>query len=609
MVQVVASICCMIASTVARAQVPAAVMPPDAATAVASKFVAPSDTEAINAFFAARAWLDADRLPDVDATAARVALPETTAVCVVLRLDGRVVGVGDDASTDAASNERMVRRATGRAVAQALGDETIRAVRASLGDRITARLSLEIEVAGAVVPLLGRTIAEAAVRVEPGLDGVAVLRAGVVTRAFPARMLAYDNALRSDATLTALLVSAGLPVKELTEFDATDRVSLGRFRTIRLRQADASSLPVVVTRAGRVLELNEITPAFTRSLATQLCARLCGQVIARVPADPSKGSLLLGTYQPAAETYNPPAASERDTAFAAFALSRAAECEALPKPTRERATAQALVLARTLASSTSNMHLPAVDAFAHLVLSTADAPTSADILRRGELCNRLMTAAAATNLDPELAALLAASLAASDAPAAVARANEVLRDLLARHEASVAPLIDAALALALLLENTAVEPAHRVRVSQVLVEIAAVLASLQISHIDGIGSEFPSDLEGGLLLPRYRSIRSDSQCLRLAAAMAIGLANTSARDEPIRALLNQRFMRFLAQHVADDPWTNGYRSADSFRGLVRATLASSECPPAATAAGLLFATSAAAATSPPSTPPTPPSAP
>jgi hypothetical protein len=53
------------------------------------------------------------------------------------------------------------------------------------------------------------------------------------------------------------------------------------------------------------------------------------------------------------------------------------------------------------------------------------------------------------------------------------------------------------------------------------------------------------------------------------------------------------FVRFLAQHVANEPWTDGFRQPDAVRGLVRASLATDDCPPAATAAGLFLSIAAA----------------
>ena len=56
----------------------------------------PTEATALSAYLAARAWLDADALPAEGDAAARVPLEATTAVCVLLRLDGRLVGAGHD---------------------------------------------------------------------------------------------------------------------------------------------------------------------------------------------------------------------------------------------------------------------------------------------------------------------------------------------------------------------------------------------------------------------------------------------------------------------------------------------------------------------------------
>ena len=89
-----------------------------------------------------------------------MALTGVTAACVLLRLDGRLVASGEAALptatlTAASANDQgvLLRRAVGRAVAKALSDSTIASVRAAVGDKVTARLSLEVELAGPVRPL------------------------------------------------------------------------------------------------------------------------------------------------------------------------------------------------------------------------------------------------------------------------------------------------------------------------------------------------------------------------------------------------------------------------------------------------------------------------
>ncbi|MDI9403304.1 MAG: hypothetical protein QM516_05475, partial [Limnohabitans sp.] len=60
-----------------------------------SEVALPSDEAAISAFVTARDWLDSDQLPALDSPASKVALDANVeGIAVVLRIDGRVVGLG-----------------------------------------------------------------------------------------------------------------------------------------------------------------------------------------------------------------------------------------------------------------------------------------------------------------------------------------------------------------------------------------------------------------------------------------------------------------------------------------------------------------------------------
>ncbi|MFZ9882697.1 MAG: hypothetical protein ACO3QC_15005, partial [Phycisphaerales bacterium] len=294
---------------------------------------APTEESLVAPFLAARAWLDADALPALDAPEAQTPIEGATAIACVLRLDGRVVGSGENSEGDAL----MLRRALGRALAQALGDETIRSVRSTAGDRIAVRLSLELEAAGPLRPLIGRTVADAARRVQPGAEGLAVLRGDRAYRAYPSRMLASDLAARPERAIAALLVDAGLPAKDLPEFSREDRVSLARFATARLRERRSGDAPTEVTRGGRTIGIAEVDAAALRSTTLLLASRLAAQVVPRDPADPASGHALLGTYNPTADDFTPPLAGDADAAFAAIALAEASRSASLPAPTRRAA--------------------------------------------------------------------------------------------------------------------------------------------------------------------------------------------------------------------------------------------------------------------------------
>jgi hypothetical protein len=631
LLQIVAAICCILATPVAHAQ-------------------APADTTAIDAFLAARGWLDRDSLPPLDAPEARVELPGTTAVALLLRADGRVVGRGEDATGDAL----MVRRAAGRAVAEALGDATIRAVRAELGDRVTSRLSLEIELAGPTRPLLGRTVLEASARVAvleasarvvPGAEGVALLKGDEVFRAFPSRLLANDSADRPDSTITGLLRAAGLPAKELREFGPDDRVSLARFDTIRLRQGTANAAPSIVVRGGRVIDVAEVSPGFVRALAGQLAARLAGQVMPLPrPVGPGASGTaeaerwgLLGTYNPTADIHEPAFAGARDEAFAALALACASRAASLPEPTRAYARTAARRLVEALLARATSERGDAGDAMALLVLRMieevephAAEEALAERVRRAAEATRVLLAArpapaarepgtgelmtaqpAAPSFDGatiETAALLVAALTApGSTPEEHLVAASIVDALLAGTESARGRLADAMLPLALALHSKRLPEPTRVALDGVLVELATLLDTLQLlpapagqaNGPGGVGdplranlavADFPPDLVGGFALPGARASKADAQGLRIAAALAL-----LRRTEKSGALLDPRLrasVRFLAQHVADEPWTDGFRRPEALRGLVRSSLASDDCPPAATAAGLILAVEA-----------------
>ncbi|MCE2885506.1 MAG: hypothetical protein LW806_11490 [Planctomycetaceae bacterium] len=603
---------------------------------------APADTTAIEAFLAARGWLDRDSLPPLEAPEARIELPGTTAVALLLRADGRVVGRGEDATGDAL----MVRRAAGRAVAEALGDATIRAVRAELGDRVTSRLSLEIELAGPTRPLLGRTVLEASARVVPGSEGVALLKGDEVFRAFPSRLLANDSADRPDSTITGLMRAAGLPAKELREFGPADRVSLARFDTIRLRQGTATAAPSIVVRGGRVIELAEISPGFVRALAGQLAARLAGQVMplpqaAGPGASGASGAAaaerwgLLGTYNPTADIHEPAFAGARDEAFAALALACASRAVSLPEPTRAHARTAARRLVDALLARATSERGDAGDAMTLLVLRTIDGDQphpsegalSERVRRAADAMLVLLTArpappagGEAEKREPgtaehsapgfdgatlETAALVAAALTAPRAtPEEHAIAATLVDALLAGTTSARGRLADAMLPLALALHSKRLPEPTRVALDGVLVELATLLDTLQLlpapaGQANGPGdvgdplranlavADFPPDLVGGFALPGARASKADAQGLRIAAALAL-LRKSEESGAPLDPRLRAS-VRFLAQHVADEPWTDGFRRPDALRGLVRASLASDDCPPAATAAGLILA--------------------
>jgi hypothetical protein len=614
----------------------------DAADATPARGAAPDDGVAVQAFLAARAWLDAESLPSPDAQAAQVELEGVTGVCVLLRQNGRLVGVGEDSGAGGKPDALMLRRALGRAIVKALGDETVRRVRAEIGDGVTAGLALELELAGAPLPLLGRTIADAAARVVPGQDGIAVRRGDEIFRAFPGRLLASDNADRPDGAIAALLIDAGLPAKDLPEFAGSERVSLARFATVRLREARAGAVPEVVTRGGRTIDLAEIDAAATRSLATQLTARLAAQVVAADERDAARGVLLLGTLNPTADAYDPPFADARQTALAAMALAFASQSSAVPGPTRARAGESARALAHALAALPEPERVPVVECMALAALRMADegeAEMRAGAARDGEAregearegdaaanganatiqSNEASEAALAARVAARAPTLLKVDGAVSPAQAAFAalalagsaegrdEAARVAREILAGFRDRPGALLQAALPLALLAREldgghmsegardaaNGAGAACAADIRRALAALAVQLAPQQVGADPANPDGLPADLVGGLMPPSGPRARVDAECLRHGAALAIAFAGGAPEVPDGGDAMVRRFVRFLAQHTAADPWVGGFRRPDAIRGLVRGSHATDDCPPEATAFGVLLSAAAA----------------
>lgn len=565
----------------------------------------PSEATALAAYLAARAWLDADALPAESDAAARVPLEATTAVCVLLRLDGRLVGAGDDeldaprstAAAAASDSELLLRRAVGRAVARALADGTIAAVRAELGDRVTARLSLEVELCGPLRPLIGRTIADASRRIAAGNEGVAVLRGERAHRAFPSRLLAADTAARTDRIVTGLLLEAGLPAKDLPEFGAEERVSLARHRSIRLRADTPDAAPAVVTRAGRTLSQRELTEGFARAAASQLAARLAAQVVPSDPTRPDGPQRLLGTLNPTADTYDPPFAAPSDAALASLALARASRAPVLPEPIRSHAARRAAELVDWLSALPDGERVVASDCLAALAAIELGLDEAALAPLRARVGAAMRSQLAGSEGDGAADATRIALLAAAAHGLGDAALQRDLDALLVRlrGQASERParLVDAALPIACLAASPALAEEHRAPLRALFERFVTLALELQVAlGPDAEGADLRSaDLAGGIELPGSASGVADTQSLLMMTGVAMVEAAHAPEDWPAdrqarSALLP--YARFVAQHIASDPWVGGFRNPRTLRGLVRGSLVRDDCPPGATSAALLY---------------------
>ncbi len=290
----------------------------------------PGLEEAIPAWLRVRGWMDSGEIPDSEDPASRLEIDHLSAVGVLLRLDGRVVGRGFDPTGD----DRAVRRAFGRAMAQAGGDRTIRDLPEPWRSTPGPRLCLELELAGPRHPLVGGTLAAAARRLSPGLDGVAIVRGESIAMALPGRLLSTGTADRGAGVLIRLLDELGLPPQDLPDLRRLDSVRLERFETLRLGQSTAGELPITRSRLGPLVLRRPLPDDDFRGLASSLATRLKGWQPPPDPSNPEVERPWLGDFDPIAGSHEPLEAPLSDRLMAVWALSRAgAASPPLPPPT------------------------------------------------------------------------------------------------------------------------------------------------------------------------------------------------------------------------------------------------------------------------------------
>jgi hypothetical protein len=361
----------------------------------------PSMEEAVSGWLRARAWLDGNALPAETSEESRIEIAGAEAVGVVLRMDGRSIGRGDDPAGD----DRAVRRALGRALAQAFGNERVRDLPAAIRSTLPSRLALELEFAGVDEPLLGGTLAAAARRVRPGIDGIAIRRGTSIARSLPGRELATGTAGATSSTIFRLLDELGLPPRDLPQLRELDQVSLRRFETIRIGQAASDEFPRVLLRSGDRVALGPLEPATIEETRRGIVANMLGHRPVDVE-DAADRPRFLGDYDPIADRHEPFEATPADRLLAAWALAASATAGSGDPALDRRSRATAIALLR----ETTDLELRD-PACADLALLTA---TALDDYREiGRILEKIQTGPAPA--DPVGRARRAAAMGAAPA--------------------------------------------------------------------------------------------------------------------------------------------------------------------------------------------------
>lgn len=567
----------------------------------------PEPGGAVSTYFAARAWLDAGGPAAVVATPADI-----HSAAVVLRLRGRIVGIGSDAgdSNTGSAVDHALRSALDAARAHRTSQPSTANENESLGTLVT----LELELAGARDPLIGRTFEEIARSIEPGECGLQLTDASHTAYEPASQLLARRMASPVSRAVLAMVTKLGLPPRDLPDLQALGgNTAMYASRSIRLGQIDPTSSPFTLARVLPAISTMPATRADAASTCNQVIARLAAQlevapVTEGLPADAGAQIArtgLRGDYVIAADRYEPFAAGATEQALCAWALARACATSSFPESLRNHAKTAAIGVLRALSERDNSESNPASEpaAVAYATLAMAElAGTDANI-----------DAPFATSITAALGRLLAPATLATLRP----HVQAAVLDAAASLHASPTPVIsDKELEAALDAAWNAIEPAELPIVAPFLIDaeqrrmpialdqrIAPHRSAVDAARTVLIGTQVradnvdrPSallDMPGAYPMAGSMAGRISAQSTRpqFFIAMIAGLPATRspARDDQDRETLSLA-IRFVLQLQAPAAIAYCAPTPERARGGILASPADASQPVAAQAFAILALT-------------------
>lgn len=555
----------------------------------------PAPAEAMAAYRTLDAWIRAWEVP---AESPETDPANTAGACVTLRLGGEILGraaeVGSDGQTIRRAAKRAITEATARAPVprDALRNEALL--------EMAARVTIDLQIAGALVPLLGESFDETGASLRPGIDGVAARADEEIGSVFPGVML--TTGLAPGAALRAASAQAGLGPLEMNKLRADHGAIFYRFTTLHLAQPAPGAEPVFLHRGGRVVPMTEVGVAGLRRLAEGIAAHLISH---DWPGDEPAG--MLGDYDPLRNEYEPLIATAQEQTLAAFALFRFARTPGVNLAAAARASRFAWTILDELAAVAPGETEALTDTttcagYVVALLEATDRPPgmkpgaevgddawqrAAESLRA--LCNADGVWTGDLSQGAQSLAAYALAALALDTRAAQPgdsdRAHAAVRTIFRNTAPGDLPTTMPWLAWA----ELRLAPADSaIPAGEALRDLRAMLWSRQVSPTAaGPGDE---DLVGGVSFSASRNPYPTWHTFRPGAAAATMFGDprlTNAEEghgELSRLVL---MMRFLSQLTVDDAAMHMLRDRERAIGGVREAVWSSRQPVEASTAGLL----------------------
>lgn len=235
-----------------------------------------------------------------------------TGAAITLRLGGRVIGRGDAFEGDRGSVHAALLEAWGEAERDLIVEDD------DSGDRrraLAGRITIELEVAGELRPLVGATFDVAGGRLSPGIDGAAVRVGERVAGVFPGLQL--TSSLSPGRALRVAAGELDLPPIDLERLRRDFDITLYAFRTQHLAEIRPGEPAQFLHRGGTIVSPMSVSGPRLREAADGIARHLATHVWA---GEEPFG--LTGNYEPTTGRYDPLIGGPRSQALVAFALAR-----------------------------------------------------------------------------------------------------------------------------------------------------------------------------------------------------------------------------------------------------------------------------------------------
>jgi hypothetical protein len=551
----------------------------------------PSAEDTFGVYQQVSSWLRDQSLPKREAPREERAIdPENCAgTAIVLRLSGRVIGRGEHvgeggmsvwfAATDAW--EEASPKLTDGLPNDALYEDR-------LEERLD-RMTIDIQLAGPLVPLPAETFSSAAALINPGRQGAAARSGGVFGAVFPGTILSFPSGVDagfdpSERALRVATTRLGLPPVDLDILRRSDEVALYRFDVRHLAQTKPGVPPTFLTRGGRLVSEAAVTGTNLRAAADEAAEFLIGL---EWPGEEPFG--MLGDYLATADRYEPYIAPPRQQATVAFALNRYASIDGTAPARAQHASAYAANLLTDLTRVAGDEVDPRTDpvalatwllAWAHLEDTPGGLdPSQTDALRdfAASALTLLITEDATASfgqLGPGALALRAFALAKAgdqldteDADKALSLAREDVRRLFRELPA---PQLVTAMPWLGWAELELASGEDSVPAAVGLREMRDIIWDFQVDPISAGAQD--ADFVGGIVFSRGSTQLPTWQSLRPIAFVAtmLGDSRLTDREEVLVEILPlTRAMRFVMQLSASEAEAHMYPEPERAIGGLR----------------------------------------